>query len=327
MSTTQKTKEPTTTTATLDNADGSGEDLVKITFSFASRLLSHHKKVSLLQRILSCHETKNPKHYIDLRSSSKLFRNALQPPPLWTTFPHSNHATLQSLLDRLEQLRGDEESSGNVPSVLFIEEGEHDARWSHPTTPTSIQNYVTVKIPLSIYGAGREKTTLVGVGLRIKGKKSNGIVKIEDLTIQEGKGCGLLAEEGMNVRMKRISILECGWQGVFAHNADISCNDLQVISCGLSGVSAYGSVIITLRGMGTNIQRNGTIGYDGSYGLQTSGPSAKLQLVAPLVKEIISINNGSGGNWGGKKGSTIDQVDNDGVVLQILYEGEIEDDY
>ena len=38
--------------------------------------------------------------------------------------PYSNHATLQSLLDHFEELHS-EESSGNVPSLLCIEEGEY----------------------------------------------------------------------------------------------------------------------------------------------------------------------------------------------------------
>ena len=75
-----------------------------MTSSLATHLLSHHKKLSLLQRILSFHKTNNPKDYIDLRSSSKLFHRALQP-PLWTSFPSSNHATLQCLVDHLGELR------------------------------------------------------------------------------------------------------------------------------------------------------------------------------------------------------------------------------
>ena len=144
------TKEPTTTTtATLE--DGEEEERVINTApSLASRL---NKRADLLRRILSFHKMRNPKHYIDLRSSSKLFLRALpQPPPLWTSFPHSNHATLQNLLDRLEQLRDSEESSSNVPSLLFIEAGEYGGEGDYVTT---------VKLPLSIYGAGRGKTTLV----------------------------------------------------------------------------------------------------------------------------------------------------------------------
>ena len=166
-----ETKE-TTTSTTEDGGGGGGGLVINTAPSLASRL---NQRADLLRRIFSFHKTRNPKHYINLRSSSKLFHRALhQPPPLWTTFPCSNHATLQSLVDRLEELRGDEESSGNVPSVLFIEEGNYRGEGY----------YVTMKKPLSMYGAGCGKTTLVGVGLQIRGNKSDGIVEIQDLKIK-----------------------------------------------------------------------------------------------------------------------------------------------
>ena len=273
-------------TTLLDDADDTV--LVKITPSLALRIISL-QRADLLRRILSFHEMRNPKDYIDLRSSSKLFHRALQPPPpLWTSYPHSKHATLQSLVDRLEGLRGDEESNGNVPSVLLIDEGE---------IGQLKRMWVTVTKPLSIYGAGRRKTTLVGFGLRIKGKKSDGIVEIEDLTIKEG--FGLNANEGMDVIMRGCSVEECNF-GVSAYEADISCDDLQVVGCGGSGVIASANATITLSGMGTSIQGNGTNGRSYYYGLQTSDFFAKIKLVAPLNKEQISTNNGGGGNWGGR---------------------------
>jgi len=286
---TGETKEPTTATTALDMDDGGKHDELSL---LAVRLVSHHKRVSLLRCILSFHKTKSPKEYIELRSSSKLFHSALQPPPLWTTFPNSNHATLQSLVNRLEELRGgDVMSSGNVPSVLFIEEGEYGGEG----------RYVYVKKPLSMYGAGRGKTTLVGVGLMIQGNKSDGIVKIEDLTIKAGKQCGLFACEGMNVMMKGCTVEDCQSIGVVANGADISCDDLQVIGCGWSGVCAEYNATIILSGQGTSIQRNGTDGDSGDYGLEAdSSSSGTIHLVLPLTKEQISTNNGGGGNWGGR---------------------------
>ena len=282
--------------------DDGGHDQLSL---FALRLVSHHKRVSLLRRILSFHKTKNPKHYINLRSSSKLFHRALPLPPLWTSFPHSNYATLQSLLSRIEQLHlaG---SSGNVPSLLFIEEGEYVAEG---------KCFVVMR-PLSIYGAGREKTTLVGVSLHIRGMKSKGIVEIEDLKIQGGEGdAGLYADGGMNVIMRGVSIVDCQMHGVIAWGADITCDDLQVVGCGQSGVYASTNATITLSGQGTTIQRNGTKGYSSSHGLHTSSSSSSIHLVHPLTKEQISTSNGSyanagipfcGGNWGGS--GTIEQI-------------------
>jgi len=296
-----ETKEPITTTATLEgggDGGGGGELVINTAPSLASRL---NQRADLLRRIFSFYKTKNPKEYVNLRSSSKFFHRALQPPPLWTSFPHSDHATLQSLVDRLEQLQGDEESSGNVPSLLFIEEGEYGGEGT----------WVTVKKPLSIYGAGRGKTTLVGVGLKIQGNKSDGIVEIEDLTIKGGEGnglwaSGLWASEGMNVIMRGCSVEVCQSCGVEAYGADISCDDLQVVGCGGSGVYASINATITLSGQGTSIQGNVTKGESYSYGLYAYNSSSNIQLVLPLTKEEISTNNGGGGNWGGD--STIEQV-------------------
>ena len=290
---TGETKETTTVTTALDADGGGGHDELSL---LALRLVSHHKRVSLLRRILSFHKTRNPKHYIDLRSSSKLFHRALPPPPLWTSFPHSNHMTLQSLVNHLEELRGDEESSGNVPSVLFIEEGEYVGVRGYP---------VKMKKPLSMYGAGRGKTTLIGVSLSIEGNKSEGIVEIEDLTIKGVKEDGLCADEGMKVIMRGCSVEDCEGIGVFAEGADISCDDLQVVGCGLSGVWANGTATITLSGQGTSIQRNVTNGDSDSYGLDATN-SSSIHLVLPLTKEEISPDNGGRGNWGGD--GTIEQV-------------------
>ena len=288
-----ETKE-TTTSTTEDGGGGGGGLVINTAPSLASRL---NQRADLLRCIFSFHKTKNPKHYINLRSSSKLFHRALPPPPLWTTFPCSNHATLQSLVNRLEELRGDEESSGNVPSVLFIEEGNYRGEGEY---------YVEVKKPLSMYGAGCGKTTLVGVGLYITGNKSDGIVEIQDLKIKGGEGCGLSAYEGMKVIMRGCTIEECGVHGVIAYGADITCDDLQVIGCGKSGVCAYNIATITLSGHGTSIQGNVTTGDSSSYGLNARSSSSSIHLVPPLTKKQISKKNGGGGNWGGR--GTIKQI-------------------
>jgi hypothetical protein len=279
-----------------------GNDFQKTTNTTPSLKSRINDRADILRRILSFHETRNPKEYIDLRSSSKLFHRALPPPPIWASYPCSNHATLQSLVNRLQELRGD----GNVPSVIFIEEGNYSGEGE----------YIRMKKPLSMYGAGRGLTTLVGVGLEIKGNKSDGIVEIQDLTIKGGEGAGLWAWKGMNVIMRGCTIEECGG-GVCAYEADITCDDLQVIGCGGSGVRAYDNATITLSGHGTSIQGNVTKGDSDDYGLRAYHSSSIIHLIHPLTKEQISTDNDGGGNWGGR--GTIKQVDNNGIVLHILY--------
>ena len=268
-------------------------------------------KTHLIQHIFLYHQPKNLKDYIDLRCLSIRFHMALPPPPLWTSYPNPAHVTLQSLIDRLEELRGNEENSSNVPSVIFIDEGEFGS--------TNRFHDITIQKPITIIGAGREKTVLIGIGLVIRGNKSDGIVEIQDLTIKGGEGCGLFVCEGMKVIMRGCTIEECGYQGVYADEADITCDDLQVVGCGWSGVCANSNSTITLSGHGTSIQGNGTKGHSDDYGLDANSSSSSIHLVPPLTKNQISKNNRGGRNWGGR--GTIEQVDNDGVFLQILYEG------
>ena len=54
-----------------------------------------------------------------------------------------------------------------------------------------------------------------------------------------------LAYEGMKVNMRGCTIEECGGCGVYAYEADISCEDLQVIGCGWSGVIAQDNATIS----------------------------------------------------------------------------------
>ena len=180
-----------------------------------------------------------------------------------------------------------------MPSVLFIE-GEHRG-----------EGYIRVKKPLSMYGAGRGETILGGFGLMIQGSKSNGSVVIQDLSIQRGTENGLFAYEGMDLIVRRCKVEKFQNCGVVAYNAHISCEDVQVVGCVYSGVCAHRGGTVKLSGANTRIEGNVTGGHSRYYGLHTHGSSAKIQIVTPLTKDTISINNGGGGNWGG---SGIEQV-------------------
>ena len=191
-------------------------------------------------------------------------------------------------------------------TCMVLGEGEYRVNIMH----LRHGKYFVLDKPTKISGQGCGKTTLVGFGLLIQeeiGNKSDGIVEIEELTIKGGEKNGLWAYNGMKVIMRGCTVEECQECGVEASGADISCDDVQVIGCGLSGVCAYNATI-TLSGQGTTIQGNGTVGesYSPSYGLNAFRSSANVHLVAPLTKEQISTNNGGGGNWGG--GGTIEQI-------------------
>jgi hypothetical protein len=72
-------------------------------------------------------------------------------------------------------------------------------------------------------------------------------------------------------------------------------------------VANYGASI-TLIGAKTTMHHNCTDGDSDDYGLAVFGSSSTIQLVAPLTKEQVSLDNGGGGNWATKHGANINQI-------------------
>ena len=64
----------------------------------------------------------------------------------------------------------------------------------------------------------------------------------------------------------------------------------------------------------TVLYKNYTTGDSDDYGLKventmsTDSSSSTIQLVSPLTKQQVSLDNGGGGNWGAGKGGDINQI-------------------
>ena len=59
---------------------------------------------------------------IELRSLCRLFRDALKPLPLWTSFPHPNYPTLNDLMNKLNEMYAAlPDIVWEVPSALHVE--------------------------------------------------------------------------------------------------------------------------------------------------------------------------------------------------------------
>lgn len=71
----------------------------------AAHLINHGHSQVWLSTLFSCLNL-SAKERIELRSSCKLFRDSLKALPLWTTFPHPDHGTLDSFIDHLNLLWG-----------------------------------------------------------------------------------------------------------------------------------------------------------------------------------------------------------------------------
>jgi hypothetical protein len=81
-----------------------------------------------------------------------------------------------------------------------------------------------------------------------------------------------------------------------------------VRQCERSGVVAINGASITLIGTKTTVHHNCTRGVSADYGLGVYNSSSTIQLVAPLTKEQVAIDNGGGGNWGAYRGGDLNQI-------------------
>jgi hypothetical protein len=104
--------------------------------------------------------------------------------------------------------------------------------------------------------------------------------------------------------MEDVLLEQCGGSGVCASGTGVvgRCTNVEVRQCGLSGVVANNGASITLIGAKTTVHHNCTNGDSDEYGLKVNGSSSTIQLVSPLTKEQVAIDNGGGGNWGTEYG-------------------------
>jgi hypothetical protein len=110
--------------------------------------------------------------------------------------------------------------------------------------------------------------------------------------------------------MEDVLVEQCKYHGVVAYGTGVvgRCTNVEVRQCGRSGVIAFWGASTTLIGAKTTVHHNCTTGDSRFYGLQVHGSfSSIIQLVSPLTKEQVSIDNGGGGNWGAN-GGDINQI-------------------
>ena len=130
---------------------------------------------------------------IKLRLLCNMF-NASLPPALgikeykgqvYTMWPHPNHPSLQSLLDRCWELY--DIDPRRAPTIIFIKEGVHE-----------VEDYLDINYPMKIIGAGRDRTTIHGGGFRVQGTREEGKrVDMQGMTMNGSSTQGLYAYNGL----------------------------------------------------------------------------------------------------------------------------------
>jgi hypothetical protein len=156
---------------------------------------------------------------------------------------------------------------------------------------------------------GVPKSEIVVVGGIYFNEEMQRNCHLQHLTLRKAKGSGVRGFSSFT--MEDVLVEQCGDCGVRAYGTGVvgRCTNMEVRQCGYSGVAAYDGASITLIGAKTMVHHNCTEGTRGQYGLIVWGSPSTIQLVSPLTKEQVSIDNGGGGNWGAEgSGGDINQI-------------------
>ena len=108
---------------------------------------------------------------LSVRSLCRLFRAVLPGPTcagVYTVYPHPNHASLRSLMNRLNGMAS--VWGSNVPERLFLANGVHKIEDEDFGGFTGEVNVVKINIPISIIGESREHCIVMG-GLAVVNEK------------------------------------------------------------------------------------------------------------------------------------------------------------
>jgi hypothetical protein len=185
-------------------------------------------------------------------------------------------------------------------TTIVLGEGEHEIN----------SFYLAVSSAMSIVGrpdVSKEKIVVKG-GIAFK-EGIQGNCHLQHLTLRRAKGHGVNGLSSFT--MEDVLVEQCRYSGVKASGTGVvcRCTNVEVRQCRFSGVYAYDGASISLIGAKTTVHHNCTKGDSGTYGLQVYGScSSTIQLVSPLTKEHVAVNNGGGGNWGAKYGGDIHQI-------------------
>jgi len=201
-------------------------------------------------------------------------------------------STLKEAIDRVH---GDDRLT-----TIVVGKGEHQIDgW-----------YLKIPSAMNIVGDPRVlKSDLVVVGGFYFNEGIQGNCHLQHLTLRQAKDSGVFGYSSFTV--EDVLVEQCGYFGVVATGTGVvgRCTDVEVRQCGSSGVNAYEGASITLIGAKTTVHHNCTNGWSDEYGLKVrDSSSSTIQLVSPLTKEQVSIDNGGGGNWGAEGGGDINQI-------------------
>ena len=158
----------------------------------------------------------------------------------------------------------------------------------HVITPREADslNILTIPSPIKIIGISIKPDVFLEGGIVFK--NGIGMCHLEHLTLHGARTFGVLGHSSFT--MNDVIVVECA-VGVMASGTGVvgRCNNLKVCNSMCSGVTVSVGASIILSG-NTQVYKNGEGRSVTDYGLLISSTST-IQLVPPLTKEGVSINN------------------------------------
>jgi hypothetical protein len=172
-----------------------------------------------------------------------------------------------------------------------------------------VEDYLQIPSAMNIVGdpeVSKEKIVVVG-GIHFK-KGIEGNCHLQHLTLRQSKKSGVWASSSFT--MDDVIVEQCKGDGVRADGTGVvgRCTNVEVRQCGLSGVLATNGASITLIGAKTTVHHNCTTRTIPAYGLTVMDYYSTIQLVSPLTKEQVSLDNSGGANWGGSYKDNIKNI-------------------
>ena len=181
--------------------------------------------------------------------------------------------------------------------LILIKKGTYD-----------LEEMLTIECPISIHGAGQDKSVVQGKGIKIEGpRKEKKRVNMQGMTISETSGHGLFASDGLSFLCTRMTFTQCRSFGVRARNTKGRVINCAITQCRWNGIYCDENALIELEGEKTKVDGNVTSEDSDEYGLHTYDESSIIHLLFPLTKESVSTNNYNDQNYGGY--GTIQTVD------------------
>ena len=201
----------------------------------------------------------------------------------------------------------------HVVAVVDAEDYKDELDDKDDANITDRGGYLHISSHMNIVGdTGVPKEEIVVVGGIWFKTGIPGNCHLQNLTLRQSKGHGVLGWSSFT--MKDVIVEQCRFSGVCAivrgeRSVVARCKNVEVRECGLSGVVVGGGALITLIGDKTKVHQNCAEGDTNEYGLKVWGGNSNIQLVYPLTKENVSINNIEGlNNWGANSGGKINQI-------------------